>query len=402
MERTSTRESTEVRYPSGELGAPKGRHGHAGSVDLGLPPGTEVFSADNHISLAEDIFYERFPASLRERAPRVFYEGDAWTLGVGGKNMLPPVFTNVLMQYDPLAGSNTADLDARLAELASDGVTRELAFPNAMLGLLGYPDLEVRDLCFRIYNEHLAELQERADGRFYGVGLVNWWDVDGARRSLSEMQALGIRTFWMPLKPGTHADGTPIDFNSERLAGFWEAVDDARLPVSHHIGEGPISSPCATNGLAVSMVHQAAPFREMFARYVIGGLLDRYPNLRIGWFEGGINWVPSAIQDAEHMYASFHHMLDTEIEHDARYYWDHHMYSAFMVDPLGLELVDDIGLDRVMWSSDYPHNESTFGYSERSIAAVVDAVGPKDAAKIVSGNVLDFLGLPPARDDGAQ
>lgn len=46
-----------------------------------------------------------------------------------------------------------------------------------------------------------------------------------------------------------------------------------------------------------------------------------------------------------------------------------------------------------MWSSDYPHNESTFGYSEKSLSAVVDAVGPQDAARIVSGNVKRFLGL---------
>jgi hypothetical protein len=48
-----------------------------------------------------------------------------------------------------------------------------------------------------------------------------------------------------------------------------------------------------------------------------------------------------------------------------------------------------------MWSSDYPHNESTFGYSEQSLAAVVDAVGPDDAAKVVSENVMSFLGLDP-------
>jgi len=46
-----------------------------------------------------------------------------------------------------------------------------------------------------------------------------------------------------------------------------------------------------------------------------------------------------------------------------------------------------------MWSSDYPHNESTYGYSEKSLAAVVDAVGPVDAARIVSANITEFLGL---------
>jgi predicted TIM-barrel fold metal-dependent hydrolase len=86
-------------------------------------------------------------------------------------------------------------------------------------------------------------------------------------------------------------------------------------------------------------------------------------------------------------------MLDTDLQHDIRYYWDTHMMSAFMYDPLGLDLVDRIGVDKVMWSSDFPHNESTFGYSEKSLAAVVGAVGPQKAARVVSGNVLDFLGL---------
>jgi predicted TIM-barrel fold metal-dependent hydrolase len=402
MEKSGAHQAAGVVYPPEGLGAPKGRQTHAAGAETGLPAATRVFSADNHISLAEDIFYERFPASLKDRAPRVIYEDDVWTLGIGGKGVLPPAFTGVLMQYDPLPGSSTGDLDARRADLAADGVSRELAFPNALLALMGYPDLEVRDLCFRVYNEYLAELQERNEGWFYGVGLINWWDGEGARRSLTEMKRLGVRTFWMPLKPGTHADGEPIDFNSVRMAAVWEAIEETGLPVSHHIGEGPISSPCTTNGLTVSMVHQAAPFREMFARYVFGGLLDRYKGLRVGWFEGGINWVVSTIQDAEHMYASFRHMTDTDIEHDVRYYWDNHMYSAFMVDPLGLELVDRIGIDRVMWSSDYPHNESTFGYSERSLAAVVDAVGPDDGARIVSQNVLDFLGLAVSREGEAR
>ncbi len=382
-----------VLYPSEGVGAPKDRHGRAGGPAAGLPPGTPIFSADNHISLAQDIFRERFPVALREKAPEVLYEDGAWTLGFGGKGFLPPAFTLVLQQYDPLPGASTADMAARMAELEADGVTHELAFPNAMLGLMWHPDLEVRDLCFRIYNEHLAELQEASGGRFYGVGLVNWWDAEGARRSLEEMKALGVRTFWMPLKPGNHEDGKPIDVSGHRMAAVWEAIEEVGLPVSHHIGEGPISAPCATNGLAVSMVHQAAPFREMFARYTVGGLLDRYPGLRVGWFEGGINWVLPAIQDAEHMVVSYRHLLDVEPRHDVRHYWDTHMYSAFMVDPLGLEHVERLGAGKVMWSTDYPHNESTFGYSERSVAAVVDSVGVDTAARIVGANVFDYLGV---------
>jgi predicted TIM-barrel fold metal-dependent hydrolase len=387
-----TTQARTLTYPSEGFGPPKDRTGRAtGSV--GLPAGTEVFSADDHISLAEDIFYERFPTSMQDQAPRVVYDDGAWTLAIGGKAFLPREFTAVLMQYDPLEGSSTHDIDARLRELESDGVHRELAFPNALLGLMGWPDKDVRELCFRIYNEHVAELQERSNGRFYGVGMINWWDGDGCRNTLAEMQELGLRTFWLPLKPGKGDDGKPIDYNEPAMYPVWEAIEESGLPVAHHIGEAPLASPCQDNSVLVGMVHNVAPFREMFGRYVFGGILDRHPGLRVGWFEGGINWVPAAIQDAEHMYASLQHMADHEIEHEVAHYWREHMYASFMVDPLGLEMIDRIGIDRVMWSSDYPHNESTFGYSEQSLASVVEAVGPDASVKVVRDNVVTFLGL---------
>ncbi|MET7481628.1 amidohydrolase family protein [Streptomyces sp. NPDC005538] len=386
----STQPST--LYPPEGFGPPKERHGHA-QGSLGLPPGTEVFSADNHISLAEDIFHERFPDRLKDQAPRIWYEDGAYELGMGGHSFLPKEFSSVLMQYDPLAGAGSNNLGGRLEHLVSDGIQKELAFPNALLAMFFYPNPEVRELTFRIYNEYIAGLQERSEGRFYGVGLINWWDGKGARRTLAELKNLGIRTFLMPLNPGNDLEGNPVDYASAAMDPVWEAIEESGLPVSHHIGESTLKAPCESNAIAVGMIVNVSPFREVWAKYIFSGILDRHPGLRIGWFEGGANWVPSALQDAEHILASYRHMLDRPLEHEVRHYWDHHMYASFMVDPLGLELLDRIGVDRVMWSADFPHNESTFGYSEKSIAMVVDAVGPEKAARIVSGNVKEYLGL---------
>jgi predicted TIM-barrel fold metal-dependent hydrolase len=379
-------------YPPEGLLPPKERRGHTGS-SLNLPSGTEIFSADNHISLADDIFYERFPEQLKDQAPRVWYEDGAFELGMGGKSFLPKEFSHVLMQYDPLTGAGSANLQGRLGELASDGIEKELAFPNALLALLPYPDTEIRELCFRVYNEYIAELQERSEGRFYGVGLINWWDAKGTRKTLEELKSLGIRTFLMPLSPGKDGDGNLIDYASTSMFPVWEAIEEAGLPVSHHIGETGLKAPCEFNAIAVGMVNNVSPFREAWGKYVFSGILDRHPGLRVGWFEGGANWVPSVLQDAEHVLASYRHMLDRQLDHDIQYYWNNHMYASFMVDPLGLELIDRIGADRIMWSADYPHNESTFGYSEKSIALIVDAVGSEKAARIVSGNVKEYLGL---------
>lgn len=385
--------ATGLHYPPKGFGAPKNRHAEA-TGDTGLPAGTEVFSADNHISLSEDIFYDRFPDDLKDKAPRIWYEDGAYMVGPAkGKTFLPQDFSRVLMQYDDLAGAATADVEARVRELRADGVDKELAFPNAVLALFHYPDMEMRERVFRIYNECMAEVQERSGGHFYGVGLINWWDPAGTRKTLAEIKALGLKTFLMPLNPGKDIDGTVIDYSSSAMSPVWDEIEASGLPLTHHIGETGPKTPCEFNSVIIGMMINVDSFREMFSKYIFGGILDRHPALRVGWFEGGIAWVPSALQDAEHLLASYQHMFNREVEHDIRHYWNNHMSASFMVDPLGLKLIDEIGVDRVMWSSDYPHNESTFGYSEQSLKSVVDAVGQESAVKIVSTNVKKFLGV---------
>ena len=152
-------------YPSQGFGAPKDRRGHASQDGLaGLPAGTEIFSADNHISVADDIFYERFPEELKGGAPRIWYEDGAYMVGMKGKAWTGGDFGRVLMQYDDLAGAASNNIEARIRELKEDGIDKELAFPNAVLALFHYPDKSLRERVFRIYNEHIADLQERSTG----------------------------------------------------------------------------------------------------------------------------------------------------------------------------------------------------------------------------------------------
>jgi hypothetical protein len=388
-------------YPSGGLGAPKDRSPGV-AVDLGLPDDFEVFSADDHISLADDIWYENFPSNLRDQAPRVMQVDDGWVLGTDGATFLPKAFIEVLNQYDPVPGSHTGDIDARLGALDAEGVTGELAFPNAILALLMWPDKEIRELCFRIYNEYLAQVQERSGGRIWGVGLINWWEPEGAERTLDELKALGLRTFLMPLNPGKDDDGRPIDYAGTSMDDVWSVIEGSGVPISHHIGENTPGIPSQVNTVGVGMLQSVAPFREVFAKYVLGGILDRHPGLHLGWFEGGINWVPSALQDAGHIAASFAHLNDHRVERPVQHYWDEHMTASFMVDPLGLELIDHIGVTRAMWSSDFPHNESTYGYTPEVLGSVVAQVGPDAARAILGDNVRSFLGLPnPMASDAA-
>src|SRR5688500_20327328 len=132
---------TATLYPAEGFGAPKYRKGHASKDGLpDLLQGTEIFSADNHISVADDIFYERFPDDLKGAAPRIWYEDGAYMVGMKGKAWTGGDFGRVLMQYDDLAGASSNDIAARIRELKGDGIDKELAVPNAVLAPFHYPD----------------------------------------------------------------------------------------------------------------------------------------------------------------------------------------------------------------------------------------------------------------------
>ena len=143
--------------------------------------------------MADDIFYERFPEDLKDAAPRIWYEDGAYMVGMKGKSLDRGDFGRVLMQYDDLAGAASNNIEARIRELAEDGIDKELAFPNAVLALFHYPDKELRERVFRIYNEYIAELQERSNGHFYGVGLINWWDPEGHPEHAGGTEVVGAQ-----------------------------------------------------------------------------------------------------------------------------------------------------------------------------------------------------------------
>lgn len=370
-----------------KLGLPRYRRAEA-QGDVRLPAGTTVVSVDNHYSISEDIWFERYPASMKDRAPRVVEQNGVYNIFVNGKPTVPETSLENFAGFELVPGAT--QMEARLADLDKEGIDKELIFGNAALSLLFGPDLEARDVTTRIYNEYMAETGERAPGRFYGVGFANFWDPARFRGSLEEIKALGLKTFMIPQNPGKNIAGDPIFYASRRMEPFWEAVEEAGLPLCIHIGEN--ANP-GRGGMGTSFMMNLAGFRKTIGTLIFGGIFDRHPSLRVVFMEGGINWVPGAVQDAELIWGSFKDTLDWKIAHPPQHYFDTNVYSAFMTDKLGLSLLDKIGADRVMWSADYPHPESTFGYSWMAMKQIVDMTTEDQARAILGGNAMRVFKL---------
>ena len=265
-------------YPPEGFGAPKDRHGHSDGAVVGLPAGTEIFSADNHISVADDIFYERFPEELKGAAPRIWYEDGAYMVGMKGKAWTGGDFGRVLMQYDDLAGAASNNIEARIRELKEDGIDKELAFPNAVLALFHYPDKALRERVFRIYNEHIADLQERQQRPLLRRRADQLVGPEGHPEHARRAEGAGAQD--VPAAAESRQGRRRQHLRLRQHRTWTPSGTRSRRPgcrSRHHIGETPPKTPCENNSVVVGMMVNVDSFREQFAKYVFSGILDRHP-----------------------------------------------------------------------------------------------------------------------------
>lgn len=357
----------------------------------GAPAGTLVVSADSHWLEPPDLWVERFPDHLKDRAPRMTDNGMGWEMEVNGKTFIGAPQAAGFATFELVPGIN--QVDARLRDLDTEGVHHELLFPQRTLALIRLPDLEYREWCFRAYNQHLAEVCA-AEPRLHGVGILKWWDPEATADAIAELRDLGFRTMMVPIEPGAYADGEQIRYQDPRMDPFWKAVEDCGMPLCFHIGENTKAGGQGLVGIFV--LEQMQGFRNLWGTLAFGGVFDRFPALRVVFVEGQLNWVPGALQDADMIYNGFNSMVSPKLAHDPSHYWHTNCYATFMVDPAGLELIHRIGADRALWSSDYPHNESTLGYTRSAVRQVFDMVPEVDARKIVGENAADLFGITPS------
>ena len=356
-----------------------------------LPEGLVLVSADNHIELTEDIFYENFPADMREAAPRVWFD-KYWRVGFPDAMQAYPTGVDVDTALARSVDNEGFSIDVRKAHLDAEGIEKEIVYPNSLMGFIRYPDQELQERMYRTYNEHMAELGTRDPGRFFGVGICsNWWDPARAEQAIGQIVDLGLKSFMLPYSPGKNLDGKLIDYSDPEMDRFWAVAEEAGLPVNFHIGEVPASG--GRGGFGTFFIVQADPFRRTFGQLVFGGVFDRFPKLQVVFAEGGINWIAGVLQDCELTYGAHRELFSWDMQHRPSHYWHTNMFATFQTDRVGLRLLDMLGADRVMWAQDYPHSEGTFGYTGDALAEIIKTTSPADARRILSENALELYDL---------
>src|SRR3546814_10890085 len=119
-----------------------------------------------------------------------------WSSDVCSSELHSEALLRTLVENEEDQGCH--DLDVHYEQMTAEGVQKSINFPQLVILLSRYPNLEVRETAYRIYNEHLAEIQAKYPGFFYGVGFVDQRNPVAARERIAELKGLGLQTFMLP------------------------------------------------------------------------------------------------------------------------------------------------------------------------------------------------------------
>ncbi len=371
-------------------------------------PDKRIISADDHVQEPADLWQSRLPARLRERAPKLVTlpdGGQGWQvadhpprpLGIlvmAGRS--PEEFQDSGLTWDDVP-PGCYDPQKRLADLDIDGIDASVLYPNVCLDffMAQVPlDADVAGPCYRVYNDHLAEFCSANPQRLIGIGLLPLDTVEGAIAELERIAGMsGLRGALLPIVPPGDED-----WNDPKFEPLWAAASEVGLPLSIHAGRPrgmrPRHEIMRMNAGAAIYMH-IGPFStaETIAHIMWTGVFERYPNLRIVSVEGGIGWLPFFKERAQRVFQKHRAWIGAKMETGPEEWFGRNIFATFEQDEAGIHARDLIGVDTLIWASDYPHSETSWPNSMESIQKTFQHVPEDQVRKIVHDNAAKLYDI---------
>ena len=302
----------------------------------------------------------------------------------------------------------------RNADLDREGVCGEVIFPNTVppffprASLSAPPpvdakELELRWAGLRAHNRWLTDFCAEAPERRAGVGQILLGDLDEAVAGVEEIAKAGLRGG--VLLPGV-APGTGLPpLYAEHWEPLWAACADNGVVVNHHGGNaGPAPTGEFGSDFAVWVYETHWWAHRVLWHLIFSGALERHPDLVLVLTEQGSGWVAATL-DSLDVTAARYARPGSAINRFAgptagslplkpSDYWRRQCYvGASFMRPVECALRDRMGVDRIMWGSDYPHFEGTSPFTLEALRHTFSDVDPAEVAAMVGGNAANVYGF---------
>ncbi len=364
-----------------------------------------IISADSHVFEPIDLWEKRIDARLRERGPRYLpnYQGKpgTWFVCEGATPRSVAGIGAVGIPKEKLlefAGSHYQDLRAggydpveRLKDQDIDGVSAEVLYPTYAMGLYAVADVELQEAAFDAYNAWMVELCSHAPDRLAGLALVSIRNVGHAVESIERWSRRGMRGAMISAVPPA---GT--EYSDPLYAPLWSAIEEIGLPVSiHTLTSSRKPSYRFDRNTRGAAGYPETPMEVMLTlgELLTSPLLDRHPRLRLVLAEADIGWLPWMLARLDRGHERYARQNGIRTELRPSEYFRRNFSAAFIQDREGVFARDFIGVDNLMWSSDYPHTDSTWPRSRECIAHDLEGVSDADRRKMTCTNAARLYGF---------
>jgi predicted TIM-barrel fold metal-dependent hydrolase len=352
-----------------------------------------LISADSHVNEPPDLWTSRVPARYVDRAPRIdsFEQGDAWVLegvddpinfGMNACAGLAPEEMTGWKRFEEIRRGGH-DPAARLEEMDEDGVDAEVLYPTPRLSqaVFAYTDVDFHVALVEAYNDWLSEYVAHAPARFAGLALLPNRGADTALHEIERVAGRpGVRGFVMGCYPNGTLEPAPED------DAVYGALAERAIPLSIHVS--------LTQGMPSAHRSPLPGYGRFFdapnriVQLIFAGVFDRFPDLEVVVAEVDCGWVPYFKEQIDNNYRRLDAVSDFTIRELPSVYVEQNVNFAFITDPFGIRSRYDVGVERMLWSSDYPHISADWPYSWRSIQASMSGVPHEERELILAGNAV--------------
>ena len=370
----------------------------------------KVISADSHAEEPEEL-YDRLPAEYRARRPRVEVVNGRKYFIVEGQPPQPLDTPNPLTEEDKRKEFRGGDeigvgfnreggtnIPLRLADLAEEGISAEIIYPNGIFKVFSSPDPGYQMAVARIYNDWYGEVFGGHSNRFIPSAVVPMADVGDAVGELQRVRKAGFNSISVPVTVPANPYNMPV------YEPFWAAIEEMRVPLSFHVFT---RSEDREDDTLFKNIGQEEGHGEDLTLMVLGmaealsplcmiissGVLQRHPELRFVLVECGIGWLAWALDALDEIYHKRHMWQRPTLNMLPSDFFRRQGYATFGEDRVGLRNRDITGADCLMWGSDYPHDEGTFPHSKEAIESTFQGVPEEEKRKIVGENAARLYGI---------
>ena len=369
-----------------------------------------VISADSHAIEPPDLWQRYLPRAYRDRGPQVVStdSGDRWVCeGLPShvaRRPMGAVARNRDKAYAAAAeGDQRYATDAkdwqpaaRVEYMRLDGVDAEVLYPNYTMRAFGIPDPQLQQAVCQAYNEWLSDFCRSHPQDLFGVAVVPVFDIEWAIQECHRAKDKGLVGV---LLPQDTPDGSR--YSAPEWDRLWATLAELSLPLSLHIiasGHANVNwtrdetgEESAAVGYAVLPVRMA----RAFATFILEGVFDRHPGLRLISAENELSWAANFLHRLDWGYHRRTMAKDPMVrcQRLPSEYWREHCYLTFIDDVPGVMLREFIGVDRMMWSSDFPHLDSSWPESRQFLDRHFAGVPADHMQSIVADNCVRLYGL---------